>query len=142
MPKTHKRGRPAPVTIVGLLLLVQCAALFGLAALFLAPLAPAWELRPEELPRALMGAAFGVLGLAALLACVGLLRLWPAGWLVAMLVQGASLLLALNLYFREKPPYAYLLMLYGICMVLYLNYAEVQATFRPRAINPQREQGR
>jgi hypothetical protein len=48
----------------------------------------------------------------------------------AVLVQGGGLLTALWLYFGPRPMYAYLIMLVGILMVLYLHQADVQSAFR------------
>jgi hypothetical protein len=53
--------------------------------------------------------------------------MWRIAWLMAMLVQGLSLLTALVLYFNQKPGYVYVIMLYSIFMVIYLNYFEFYA---------------
>jgi hypothetical protein len=37
--------------------------------------------------------------------------------------------MALYLYFHERPFYCYAIMIYGIWMVVYLNYTEVRAVF-------------
>jgi hypothetical protein len=55
-----------------------------------------------------------------------------------MLGQGLSLLMALLIYFKGKLWYTYIMMLYNIPMVLYLNYHEVRAAFQPRQEGPQR----
>ena len=49
-----------------------------------------------------------------------------------MFVQGASLLLTLIFYFIGKPPHIFIIMIYAIFMVLYLNYANVQEVFENR----------
>ena len=38
-------------------------------------------------------------------------------------------MLALFLYFLERPFYSFVIMLLGVWMVVYLNYPEVQAAF-------------
>jgi len=50
-----------------------------------------------------------------------------------------TLLIALILYFTAKPFYVYILMLYSIFMVLYLNYYHVQMAFRPEPVVESRE---
>jgi len=49
------------------------------------------------------------------------------------------LLTALLLYFDYTPAYVYILMLYSIVMVVYLNYSEVYATFQPASILEKRK---
>ena len=125
-----------PVRVLGLLLLLQALGLASLGAFNLVWLEPLWVLTPQsllpELPGAFIGSAFSLLAILTLLTAIGFLRVQRFAWLYAMLIQGLSLLLALNLYLRGKPSYAYLLMLYGIFMAIYLNFSEVQAAFRPK----------
>jgi hypothetical protein len=134
------RRRPWAVTVIGLLLLVQAASLLGiggldLAAAYLSNL-PAVVSALTKSPSgavnsAVLGAIFVSLSILAVLAAVGFLRLRRTAWTAAMLVQGLALLVALALYFRGKPWYAYILMLYGILMVLYMNTYDVRMAFRP-----------
>ena len=135
-PSSKKPARPWPVTVVGRLLLLQTAVL-------LAPLWPQWPLGPEIWGATtldlLTGLLFCLLALSALLAAVGFLRVSRGAWLSALLVQGLSLLMALILYFRGKPTHIYLMMLYGIFMVLYLHQAEVQTAFRAKPGHADRE---
>jgi hypothetical protein len=86
------------------------------------------------------GFVFLPLGLLALLAGIGFLRLWRTAWLMAMLLQGLSLVTALVLYFNHKPVYVYVLMVYSILIVVYLNYSEVYATFQPASILEEEEE--
>ena len=133
-------ARPWPVTALGLLLLVQALALLGIGAGQL--LAASWKLGitldtvAEQLPHALRGILFVALALLALLVALNFFRLRRGAWMSAMLVQGFGLLLALGVYLRDRPGaaphYSYLMMVYGLFMVIYLNYGEVQAAFRPR----------
>lgn len=77
-------------------------------------------------------ASLPALGVLALVAAIGFLRPRPGAWVVAMLVEGLNLLLALLFYFRYGSDnfYLYAIMVYAIFMVLYLNYAQVPTTFR------------
>ncbi len=72
---------------------------------------------------------FVPLGLVAFLAALGFCRRRLSTWTVAMTVQSLHLLCALILYFTTRPAYITLLMLYGVLMVLYLNYSEVANAF-------------
>ena len=85
-----------------------------------------------------IGLLFIALSTMAVLAAVSFLRMERNAWTAAMLVQGLSLLMALLLYFRGKPWYVYVMMLYSVPMVLYLNYHEVRVVFQPRPTGPRR----
>jgi len=74
-------------------------------------------------------AALFLLTIFTLLTSYGFFRLWRIAWAQAIFVQGSSLLIALLLYFQSKPLHIYLLMLMGVFMTGYLNYANVQAFF-------------
>ena len=65
----------------------------------------------------------------ALLSALGFWRVWQAAWMSAITVQGASLLLALGMFFRDRPLYVYFMLLYGIWMVIYLNFSDVLEAF-------------
>jgi hypothetical protein len=125
--------RPWPIKALSWLLLLQ-AAMFGLIAAFHTQ-ALRFDLRltQEEylanLPFGLRGLVFLALALLCLSAAAGFFRLWPAAWFNAVFAQGLSLLMALYLYFHERPFYCYAIMIYGIWMVVYLNYTEVRAVF-------------
>jgi hypothetical protein len=144
------RRRTWPVTAVGLLLLLQAAGLFGLGAIHFAAvylldsLGQVLELSAMEqflgmIEGVAMSIIFIPLSLLAILAAIGFLRLWRNAWTNAMLLQGLTLLIALILYFTGKPFYVYILMLYSIFMVLYLNYYEVQMACRPKPVIENRE---
>jgi small-conductance mechanosensitive channel len=77
-------------------------------------------------------ATLPALGLVALLAGVGFFSLRPGAWVMAMLVQGLVLLVALAFYFlfQARNLLLYGMMAYSVMMVIYLNYAEVPAVFR------------
>jgi magnesium-transporting ATPase (P-type) len=146
-PTSNKpRKRPWSVTAVGLLLLLQAVGLFGLGAIHFAMvyLVDSSALRAEELllgvaNKVVMSIIFIPLSLLAVMAAIGFLRLWRNAWTNAMLLQGLTLLIALILYFTAKPFYVYILMLYSIFMVLYLNYYYVQMAFRPEPVVESRE---
>ena len=148
---SRSRKRPWPVTAVGLLLLLQAVMLFGLGAIYfvavylLDAFGHVLELSAEELllgmaESVVMSIIFIPLSLLAILAAIGFLRLWRSAWTNAMLLQGLTLLIALILYFTGKPFYVYILMLYSIFLVLYLNYYDVQMAFRPQPVVENREE--
>jgi hypothetical protein len=124
------------VVVLGLLLLLQTIGLFGLGSSYLFGFALPASFTPDQLimnlSRTLFSGAFTLLALLALLTTISVLRLQRLAWTSAMAVQGLCLLVALTLYLRERPAFAYFLMLYGLFMVFYLNLSEVQAAFRPR----------
>ena len=146
--RTARRARPWPVTVIGLLLVLEAAGFLGLAALILGLdlrrglLAPG---RPgvESFER-IIGIVFVALTVLALVTAAGFFRMAPGAWVNAVLVQGAALLIGLALYFRGRPmllpvrtfygtfpvSYDYLILAYGIFMVLYLHQEFVQDAFR------------
>lgn len=77
-------------------------------------------------------AAFVPLSILALIATIGFFRPRPGAWVVAMLVQGLMLFMALVRYFGDGPrdTVMYVMLVYGVAMVLYLNYADVPLVFR------------
>jgi hypothetical protein len=72
------------------------------------------------------------LTILALWSAIGFFRLWSIAWTGAMFVQGGALLTSLILYFLSKPIHITFLMISGIFMVLYLNYADIQTYFQIR----------
>jgi hypothetical protein len=76
-----------------------------------------------------LGGSFGLLGLLALMSSVSLLRLRSNARDRALLFQGLTLLLALFLYYGERPAFIYGMMVYAIFMVLYLQHPDVLACF-------------
>jgi hypothetical protein len=147
--RSVRERRPWAVTVIGWLLLLETAGFLGLSALYLGPLGPQWPLSLpvvfDERNATLTGLAFGVLALGCLAGALGFFRLRRGGWVSAVFVQGANLLMALVLYFRGRPalvpPYAYVMMLVGIFMVLYLHQADVQAAFRENTSAALEERG-
>jgi len=132
------------VTVIGPLLLLQAAALLAGGGLHMLPLSRQWPLAPEAWQAQgldlVTSVIFGLLALSALMAAVSFFRVARGARLYGLLVQGLSLLMALYLYFRGKPPHAYVMMLYGVVMVVYLHQGDVQAAFRPRS-EPARGRG-
>jgi hypothetical protein len=130
------RVRTWPVTLIGLLLLLQAAGLFTIGAFHISFVDITWRLTPQDflvdIPIGLRGSLFIGLGLLALLAAIAFFRVWTSGWLLAVLVQGFSLSVAIVLYFLEKHFYIYLIMAFGIFMVLYLNHPEVLISFKTK----------
>jgi hypothetical protein len=123
--------RTGLITVLGLLLLIQGLGFFFIGGLHTIIIEIDWQLNHQDylinIPLGLRGGAFIGLGVLALLASVGFLRMWYSAWPNAVMVQGLSLLLALMLYFYEKPFYIYTIMFYDVVMVIYLNYSEVTA---------------
>lgn len=133
------KTRSGPVTVLGLLLLLQAVGLFDLGLFFftrglgLRRSLIVEMLITEPINALAMGIIFIPLALLALLAALGFFRLWRTAWMMAMLTQGLSLLTALLLYFNQRPGYVYVIMLYSIFLVIYLHTAEVSTTFEPAA---------
>jgi hypothetical protein len=129
-----------PVRAVGVLLLLEAIGLAGVGTLsFTAPVLGRVipMLDPWSTP---LSVSFLLLAPLAFVAAVGFLRLWPAAWLVAMLLQGLGLSASLILYFylREESFYLYAAMVYFILMVFYLNSHGVRAAFQLRHLHRER----
>lgn len=133
--KARQTARPWAVTANALLLLLGAGAAAYMAAYLLGALGAQWPLTAEvwhaQRGQVIVGFIFGLLAALALAAALGFMRLARGAWLLAVLVQGIALGLALVVYFASRPAYVYGLMVYGIVMVLYLHQADVQAAFRP-----------
>lgn len=119
---------PWPVKVLTGMLAVQGAGLLAVGLLYI-DRTNGWH---SILVNSAFYATLVPLGLLALLAAVGFFRLSRGAWVMAMLVQGLNLLIALFYYFTRDPDSLFLfaMMLYAIIMVVYLNYAEVPAAFR------------
>jgi hypothetical protein len=70
-----------------------------------------------------------LLTILALWSAVGFFRLWRIAWTAGLFVQVGTLLTALVLYFTSQPFHILFMMIAGIFMVIYLNYAEVHTYF-------------
>ena len=127
--------RSGAVKVINWLLLGQSLALIVMGSLNFLSLGVGDTLPPEAT------ASFFVQGLTGsiifvALACLGFVatfnfwRLDQIAWTMAMLTQGLMLLTALIIYFEEGPNlYAYIMMAYGIMMVIYLHLPDVIGTF-------------
>lgn len=155
--KTKPSARRAPacpraVCIVALLLVVQAAALLGFGLVHSVAIHALPWLDAERVGQWIAAAPvdlsgvwarlleigarsshltilFVPLGLMAFLSALGFCRRRLFVWTAAMTVQSIHLLCALILYFTSRPVYTSILMLYGILMVIYLNYSEVANAF-------------
>ena len=140
--------RTWPVRINGLLLVLQAAGLAGIGAY------EVWRVDWRRLAEDTTGTAglpeleqaaehaiitafiFGPPAILALLAASGFLFMLRAGWLLAMIVQGLSLLACLLLYSAWTPVFVFPVMLYCTLMVLYLNSSTVRTAFQ---VKPRRQ---
>lgn len=138
-------ARSWPVRANGLLLILQAAGLAGIAAYSIWTVdwrrleesaASSATVLPELAEAAehaiLTVLVFGLPAALALLAAVGFLFMFQAGWLLAMIAQGLCLLACLLLFSAWAPGFVYPVMLYCILMVLYLNSSTVRAAFDVR----------
>jgi hypothetical protein len=121
-----KREIPWAVRVSGRLLGLQGGIFLLLAALTApAPPIPAHRFDELWLPGLLV-----ILAFLSTLAAIGLLRLRPLAWDIAMLVEGAALLLTLVLYRQSRPLFISPLMVYCVLVVLNLNQRELRRTFQ------------
>lgn len=130
-----KREIPWPINVAGRLLGLQAIG-FLFLAIVTAPEPPIPAHRFDEVWLALV---FTLLAISSVLAALGILRLRPLAWDIAMLLQGAALLLALTLYLGERPFYLYLIMIYCITLVLNLNQPELRRSFATEIAEPPKE---
>jgi hypothetical protein len=82
-------------------------------------------------PAVLSSLVFSCISLPLLLVGIAFLAGWRHSWTMAVLFQGLILAFALGVYFRAQHSYIYPVMVFGITMVLYLNYYDVLITFQP-----------
>jgi hypothetical protein len=135
--RPERRARPFGVTVIVVLLLLAAvvalpSSLLGLLGSLRSEdgIAPLPDRTTVELIGAL--AVLLVLGVSALAAAVGLLRLQRWAWVLTMLLVGTQMATNLWQYFvaGERP---YLEMLVDVALVFYLNQREVQRAFGQRA---------
>lgn len=74
--------------------------------------------------------------LPALLVGLLFLRHWRPAWAAALVLQGLLLIVDLRIYFLYRDPYACLLMLFPILLVIYLNHYDVRLAFQSREQRP------
>lgn len=126
--RVWQERRPWPVKALTWLLFVQ-----GVALVFIGLVNVDLQAGFEQIVvETSFFASLPPLGVLALVAAISFLSPRPGAWMVAMLVQGLNLLVALLFYFRYRSDnfFLYAMMVYAIVMVVYLNYAQVPAVFR------------
>lgn len=152
MPK-EKQLRPRLIPILTVLLVVQAPILIFLGLnlltnrwsfltswpLFWSEFQAAFELvlqTPGEHARdeilfydVLIFAVLEVSAAVSLLAGLTFYRGKAITWMLGLMAQIGTLLSGLVLYFLNRPPQAYWLMVLGISMVMYLNYGDVRQWF-------------
>jgi uncharacterized membrane protein (DUF2068 family) len=72
-------------------------------------------------------ASITVHGIFGIVSSIGLLRMRPWAWLMAMIVQGISMILYLADYIRGVPNYVG--MIFAVFVVFYLNQRDIQLIF-------------
>ncbi len=126
----RRRSRPWAVRAAGLLLLLQAAGYVALSIYLLLPFD--WRTDPMP-PRQTDALSVSIIlvpaAILAVLSALGFLFLVRAGWLLAMTMQGATLLGCLVLYFGTKPEAIFPVMLYCIVMAFFLNSSNVRFAF-------------
>jgi hypothetical protein len=134
---TARRGsRPWTVRAAGLLLFLQAVGFLALSLYLLLPLdwRGAADLRlelmsPHQIDALWLSIILIPAAILALISAVGFLTLVRAGWLLAMAVQGATLLGCLIRYFATKPQAIFPVLLFCVVMAFYLNSTDVRAAF-------------
>ena len=128
--------RPRAVTVAAVGHLLQGVALSVAGGVFLLgafPLVSGGSPidRREQLELIVLGSVLVLLGLLALIATVGLYRLRPWAWSVAMTAQGFGLAVALSSHFLDGLGYNDDVSLaMGILLVFMLNQNEVRRAFQ------------
>ena len=133
---SRRRSRPWTVRAIGLLLLLQAAGYVALSIYLLLPFD--WGATAEHdfatMPLQQIDALYISIilipaAVPVVLSAIGFFFLFRAGWLLAMAMQGATLLGCLLLYFDTRPPAIFPIMLYCIVMAFYLNSFDVRIAF-------------
>lgn len=146
-----RKRRPWAVTALSLLLLLEALIFGGTSVLLLLTTeALIWTWQVPIFGYEIL-ANQGVAVTAALLALLSLVtaplffRLRARAWVLAMLIQGLTLVACIYLYMGNAMEYVeeveltylfyllYFTMAYGIFMVVYLNHTDVQLVFRTRS---------
>jgi len=129
--------RPRSVTLIGTALLLHGLGLTLFSGTLIG-LILAWEsgwLAPDNaaqvaalnLPSLLVLVSVAVQGIFGIVSSIGLLRMRPWAWLMAMIVQGISLIVYLVDYIRGAPNYVG--MIFAVFVVFYLNQRDIQLVF-------------
>lgn len=136
----HARSmtRPRAVTFVAWLIIGEAFLMVGLGVLAFAGAGWLPWLTSDTLPLPLdkvveltvLGIVAESLGIFALIVAIGLLRLSPWSWLVAMTLQGVSLAISLIARFIGNADDISLIV--GVIVVMMLNQREVRGAFERR----------
>ena len=138
---SRRRSRPWTVRAIGLLLLLQAAGYVALSVYLLFPFD--WGMLAEDRIDMMSAQQIDALYISiilipaavpVILSAIGFLFLFRAGWLLAMAMQGATLLGCLLLYFDTRPLAIFPVMLYCIVMAFYLNSSDVRIAFYGEAV--------
>jgi hypothetical protein len=132
----RRRSRHWTVRDVGLLILLQDAGYVALSVYLLFPFD--WGMLAEDRIDMMSAQQIDALyvsiilipaAVPVILSAIGFFFLFRAGWLLAMAMQGATLLGCLLLYFDTRPLAIFPVMLYCIVMAFYLNSSDVRIAF-------------
>ena len=133
-PVERRRSHPWTVRASGLLLLLQAAGFVALCIFLLWPFD--WDsaiMSPGQVDALTVSIILIPAAILAFLSAIGFLFLFRVGWLLAMAVQGGTLLGCLAHYFDTRPPAIYPVMLFCVVMAFYLNSFDVRVAFHGRA---------
>lgn len=129
--------RPPSVTLIGALLLLQGALYTVFAGSIVAlELSRSLEMLPpelaaevpwQEMPSLLVVSTTLMIGMFGVVSSIGVLRLRLWGWLMAMIVQGVSMILSLVDYAREDANYVSMFL--SAVIVFYLNQRHIRQVF-------------
>jgi hypothetical protein len=132
----RRRSRPWTVRALGLVLLLQAAAYVALSIYLLLPFdwrataeRPVDMMPPQQIDALSISFILLPAAILAVLSAIGFLFLFRAGWILAVTMQGATLLGCLALYFDRRPQAIFPVMLYCIVMAFFLNSFDVRIAF-------------
>jgi hypothetical protein len=137
---TTRRRRPRSVTLVGSLLCSEAVLGLVIATIGVLNVLPPTDglgnaqrapIDPTQLELPILA---GLGGIASLVAGLGVLRLRPWAWLLAMTIEAVSLALCLRWYAVGEPLYGPMGL--SCLIVLILNQREVRQTFEERHGTP------
>jgi len=129
---THRR-RPRSVSLVGSLLCSEAVLGLVIATIGVLNVLPPTDglgdvpRAPIDLTQLELPVLAGLGGIASLVAGLGVLRLRPWAWLLAMTIEAVSLALCLRWYVVGEPLYGPMAL--SCLIVLVLNQREVRQTF-------------
>lgn len=156
-PHSKEITRPRLLNLIGWFLILQAAAwlVLGIYHFFILNFGPnlltAWIVDKTITLRSMLAELFAqaaaqevlstlveslvLIGLAllGLFTAFGFFKGRRNAWILAVTIQGVSLILGLVVYFIKKPVHIYLVLLISSLMVAYLSEEEVGAYFKPGA---------